>query len=104
MREQIKLIPEGENCYNHHTMLICAFWGEDPQHPKEEFPTEFGYCNFLHKSDFEINDKKQSLLVDFEKSPDGATYIIRHNDKSAHDIDKRRSYLFDKYKGCEENY
>jgi hypothetical protein len=53
-----KYIPEGMYCYN--SRGLCPFWDKKPG----QYPTqEDGYCHFLGKSDWELNEESQGSVV-----------------------------------------
>jgi len=51
-------IPNGYYCYNENG--VCPFW----ESKKGEYPEqEDGYCHFLGKSDWELNEVKQHTYI-----------------------------------------
>lgn len=58
MEEPEKHIPFGFYCYNKDGK--CIFW----ESKKGEYPSqEDGYCHYLGKSDWELNEEKQHTFV-----------------------------------------
>lgn len=49
------LIPKGDYCYDEKGN--CPYWSIKPDLPKQEN----GYCSFIEKSDFEINEEHGDL-------------------------------------------
>jgi len=50
-----KYIPEGLYCY--HNDYVCPFWDSNPgMYPKRED----GYCHFLDKSDWDLNEMREN--------------------------------------------
>lgn len=50
-----KYIPQGLYCYHHE---VCPFWdSKEGEYP----PQEDGYCHYLAKSDWEINEESKNI-------------------------------------------
>ncbi len=53
-----KYIPFGFYCYEYSSQQLCPFWASKPgQYP----PQEDGYCHFLGKSDWDLNEAYSNL-------------------------------------------
>ena len=86
----IFFIPRGMYCDE------CPFWSKDKKHSRREN----GYCSYLGKGDWEINDEMPDKIEVDRKREDG-TYYIELMDKSKFPY---QSLLWDKCKECGIKY
>lgn len=102
-----KYIPYGQYCYDFYNNQICPFWDSKPtQYPKQED----GYCYFLGKSDWTLNEEsnKSAKIV---YSHAGSIDDMMVTDLEDDDIDPisgkkyhfPMSLLWDQCKECEIN-
>jgi hypothetical protein len=91
------LIPEGYYCHQfNNSKIVCPFWFKD----KTRSEQESGYCSFLGKGDWDINDETPQL-VEVERRQKDGTYKKMMVDKS--EI-LPHSLLWNKCKECNVNY
>ena len=91
MKKDTSKIPKG--CYCHESgnrSKVCPYWSIDPTKPEQEN----GYCSFLEKGDWEINEEIGD--VEWTNSKTGDKTITK-----AHDIPM--GLLWDQCKECGEN-
>jgi len=81
-------IPWGYYCYR--GKRVCPYWYKFEDDPEQES----GYCLYLRKSDWDINDEKRD--IEFWK---GDKHWIEYN-KSPHDLGMTNSLLWDQCKEC----
>jgi hypothetical protein len=55
MKKTKKLIPKGYYCYDKKG--VCPYWLVDFNRPKQEN----GYCDYLRKSDWDLNEKRGKM-------------------------------------------
>lgn len=101
-----KHIPHGIYCYDDHG--ICPFWENRPN----EFPHhETGFCYFLNKSDWDINDElNASLKIVYDKENSLTDTTIDNLDDednidtiTGKKIHRVTSLMWNKVKSCDTN-
>lgn len=85
-KKDISIIPLGDYCYNSNG--LCPYW-ESRSDVQEQ---ECGYCNYLEKGDYEMNDIKKWR----RRGGDGTA-------ESAHELGLPMSLLWDQVKECGVN-
>ncbi len=77
---------------------ICPYWRLDPIHTGER---ENGYCEYLEKGDWDINEEK-TAIAESRKQEDGTYKETIYKNTSWHDLGLAESLLWDKCKevGC----
>lgn len=88
LMKTLGIIPRGHYC--HFRRGTCRYWSLRDDLPYHEN----GYCAFMEKSDWDINEETETVEV---------TYYAQHREthkstESAHEFPV--SLLFDKCKGC----
>ena len=83
------VIPKGDYCYGENG--ICPYWSTNPDYDE----MECGYCSYIEKGDWELNDDKKWRLTyaKGEKVTDSEL-------NSAHEIGMYMSLLWDQCKEC----
>ena len=101
-KEQVKLIPEGFYCYSgdFKNKRLCPFWSVDFLHPEAKFPQEYGYCAFLHMSDFDLNEKIWTEIIIGKRLSNGRNIDTIYRNKSYHQIGLRTGALWTWDKEC----
>ena len=102
LKEPEKHIPSGIYCYKKvdDTMVPCPFWDLKPK----DYPiNECGYCHFLKKSDWEINEEYENTHINVVNRNgfkwDGEEYDEITNKKEHF----THSLIFDMVKECDVN-
>jgi len=90
-------IPWGYYCYN--DIGICPYWKLDTVHTDEQ---ENGYCEYLKKSDWDLNEEKSTITHSY-KQEDGTYKEIISKNISWHDYGILGSLLWDHVKKCDCN-
>ena len=100
-----KYIPYGMYCYDNDT---CPFWAsKDGEFPKQED----GFCHYLQKSDWEINEessKTAKIVYSRDGSMDGMTVADLEDPNDIDPVSGKRchfpmSLLWDQCKECDIN-
>jgi len=84
---QLGIIPEGDYCHSKNRDKVCRYWSLRADLPYREN----GYCAFLDKSDWEINEEL-GMLEGWDREG------IFVSSMSAHDL--QASLLWDQCKEC----
>ena len=94
MKKDISKIPEGLYCYTiiKNKEVRCPYWGID-QTPGRD-PQENGYCSYLEKSDWDLNEVKRDISLTFK----GITEVFKNT--SPHELGWNDSLLWDQIKEC----
>lgn len=99
-----KYIPQGLYCYHHE---VCPFWDSK----KGEYPDqEDGYCHFLAKSDWDINEesKDKTVIVTSQNKSEETTFSEIYGDEDIDVVSGKvihfpLSLLWDQCKECDIN-
>jgi len=103
-----KYIPYGYYCYEFNRNQACPFWESKPgQYPKQED----GYCHFLGKSDWELNEesnKSAKIIYSHDGSMDDMLVSELEDDDDIDPVSGKKchfpmSLLWDQCKECETN-
>jgi hypothetical protein len=89
------LIPKGYYCHGKNNCDICPFWSLDLSRPYHEN----GYCSYLGKGDWDINDEYPEYITIIRKQDDG-NYKNEIVNKNESPIYGQFSLLWDKCKEC----
>lgn len=93
MNKDISIIPKGDYCYAYidTKYMKCPYWSIIKELPEQEN----GYCSYLEKSDYDLNEDKG--IAEW-KNKDGEVTMITQ----PHEIGL--SLLWDQCKECGLNY
>jgi hypothetical protein len=100
-----KYIPYGMYCYHHE---VCPFWTmKEGEYPKQED----GYCHYLQKSDWELNEESSDtakIVYSKDGSLTGMTVADLEDDNDIDPISGKKfhfpmSLLWDQCKECDIN-
>jgi hypothetical protein len=87
------LIPRGYYCHGKRMSDVCPFWFMDRARPEQDN----GYCSFMGKGDWEINDEPRWTCE--ERTKDGA-YVTDGQLHTGHEVGLPMSLLWDQCKEC----
>jgi len=101
MKKSKKGIPKGYYCYTHKNgrQVNCPYWGIDKIPGRDS--QENGYCSYLEKSDWDINDEKKDIEI---QSHDPNTKEDRseiYRNTSDHELGLTSGLLWDQCKECD---
>ena len=106
LQEPKKYIPKGDYCYDENGQ--CPFW----ELKEDEYPKyEDGYCHYLKKSDWELNEERQKNIEIIELDEDKAADIKKFIENYENSVDPKTkkkchfpmSLLYDECKECDIN-
>ena len=91
------LIPKGLYCYSisDDKRVYCPFYSIDKTRPERES----GYCSYLGKGDWDINEEYPKVIEIRQRQPDG-TYKKEMVERNRDTVDWGMSMLWDAIKEC----